>query len=484
MSLSTLLSEPLWAFAALACGGLFALWLGTRRVVTRLEARLAQSDLEESSRIDLEEAHERSTATRAVIGLLAWLLPACVVTWSLVSGTPLQRHLMDWAQLLVRWTHVIAGIMWIGASFYFIFLENHLERSRGVREELAGHLWAVHGGGFYHVEKYKGAPARLPEKLHWFKYEAYFTWISGISLLVLVYYTDARMFLIDPNVAAVEAPVALAVALGSLVLGWSVYDLLCRSPLVERPRVFAFVGFALLCAMVFALTHLLSGRAAYLHVGAVIGTIMAGNVFFVIIPAQRALVRAARTGRQLDLQPGNRAGLRSLHNNYLTLPVVFTMISPHFPGTFAHPQRALILIVLILASAGIKHYWNLIERGARRPWLLVASLLALISVSLAVAPTFEKPIASSANVPYASAAAIIRDRCASCHSSHPTDDVFTTAPNGVMYDTPGQIQGYAEQIMARAITTESMPLANKTSMTAEERRILQQWILQGARTDR
>ncbi len=484
MSPAAGLSHALFV-AALVLGALaLVVWLAARRRAAELAARLASSELTEDARIDLEEALERAAATRAVSRWVAVLLPAGLLVHAAIAGTPMQNHVAEWGQLLVRWTHVIAGIMWIGASFYFIFLENHLERTRGVRDELAGYLWAVHGGGFYHVEKYKGAPARLPDKLHWFKYEAYFTWLSGVSLLVMVYYADARSFLIDPAVADLPLPAALAIGVGALVAGWFVYDALCRSPLIERPRAFAAAGFLLLAALVFALTHLLSGRAAYLHVGAVIGTLMAGNVFFVIIPSQRALVRAARTGCPVDPALGRRAGLRSLHNNYLTLPVVFTMISPHFPSTFAHPQRAAVLLALILASAGLKHYWNLFERGIRRPWLLAASLMTLVAVSVAVSPAFEDAIDASTPVAYGEVHAVIQSRCASCHSATPTDDVFVVAPNGLVLDRPEQIQASAQSILLRAVRTESMPLANKTGMTAEERLLLRRWILQGARTDR
>lgn len=484
MSATPVLAHPLAPFALILALVWIALRVGVGRSTRRLAAELARTDLPESRRIDLEEAHERSTAARAVVGLLAWAWPLGFLVAVQVAGTPMQSHLMEWLQLAIRWIHVVAGIMWIGASFYFIFLENHLNRTRGIREELAGDLWAIHGGGFYHVEKYKVAPARLPEKLHWFKYEAYFTWLSGVALLTLVYYLDARAFLIDPGVAALTTPVALAVGIGALVAGWVAYDLLCRSPLIRQPRAFTAVGLVLLTGLVLALTALLSGRAAYLHVGAVIGTVMAGNVFFVIIPSQRALVRAARTGQPLDATLGQRAGLRSLHNNYLTLPVVFIMISHHFPSTFGHPQRALVLLVLIAASMAIKHYWNLLDRGLRRPAWLVAGILALVAVSLAVSPAMRAAIDVSKPTSFADANAVIQARCVPCHSAAPSDDVFTVAPNGVMYDTPEQIHAYADKILVRAVNSESMPLANKTGMTSEERRVLARWIAQGARTDR
>jgi len=484
MFMTQLIAHQAAPLALIIAVALVLLRAGLGRTCVRLAAELSRTDLELPRRIDLEEASERAGAWHAVIGLLMWVWPIGFFAHVVVAGTPMQSHVMEWLQLLVRWAHVVAGIMWIGASFYFIFLENHLNRTRGIREELAGDLWAIHGGGFYHVEKYRVAPARLPETLHWFKYEAYFTWLTGVALLAMVYYLDARAFLIDPSVTALSVPAALAVGMGALAAGWVGYDLLCRSPIIRQPRVFTVVGLLLLAALVFGLTALLSGRAAYLHVGAVIGTIMAGNVFFVIIPSQRALVRAARTGQPLDARLGQRASLRSLHNNYLTLPVVFIMISHHYPSTFGHPQRALVLLVLIVSSMAIKHYWNLLDRGIRRPMILVAALLALVGISLAVSPAMRAAIDLSQPASFQEANAVIQSRCVPCHSASPTDDVFTVAPNGVMYDTPDQIHAYADKILVRAVHSESMPLANKTGMTAEERRVLARWIAQGARTDR
>ncbi|NNE28761.1 MAG: urate hydroxylase PuuD, partial [Saprospiraceae bacterium] len=263
----------------------------------------------------------------------------------------MQGYVMEWLNLLIRWAHVVAGIMWIGASFYFVFLENNLNRTKNIRNELAGNLWAVHGGGFYFLEKYKIAPKKIPKDLHWFKYEAYFTFITGFLLLVVVYYLDARAFLIDPSVADISIPMAITIGLASLAIGWIVYDRMCKSPLVEKPILFAIVGFILLTLMAYALTQLFNPRAAFIHIGAMIGGIMVGNVFFNIIPAQKAMVKAATIGEPLDPSLGKKAGQRSYHNNYFTLPVIFIMISNHFPSTFGHEFNWAILAAISLISA-------------------------------------------------------------------------------------------------------------------------------------
>jgi uncharacterized membrane protein len=286
--------------------------------------------------------------------------------------------------------------------------------------------------------------------------------------------------MIDPSIADLSVPAAIAVGLGSLAIGWVAYDLLCRSSLVRRPGWFATVGALLLLLMTYALTHLLSGRAAFIHVGAVLGTIMAGNVFFTIIPSQKALVRAAKTGMPLDPTLGQKAGQRSLHNNYITLPVVFIMISNHFPSTFGHSGNWMILMVIAIASAGVKHYWNLLDRGSAKSYVLVLSSIALLTLIMVISPAVEDAIDTSIPVSFQEANVVIQARCVQCHSANPTDDVNRVAPNGVMYDTPQQIQAMADKIMARAVRSRTMPQGNKTGMTDAERLVLKRWILQGA----
>lgn len=363
-----------------------------------------------------------------------------VVAWLVIAAAGWGSHAREWLNLLIRWTHVIIGIAWIGTSFYFIFLENSLEREN-VREELAGSLWAIHGGGFYHVEKYKVAPRTLPEKLHWFMWEAYLTWLTGVFMLIVVYYANARVVMIDPAVRALSPTLAIVLGVGSMVVAWFVYDLLCRTPLVERRGRFALLGFGLVVLASIVLSELLSGRAAYMHVGAMLGTLMAGNVFFVIIPSQRALVRAAERGEAPDPRPGRHAGLRSLHNNYLTLPVVFVMISSHFPFTYGHPANWAILAGLFLASVGVRHYLNLRERGRDAIWLLPLATVMVLVLAYVTAPPSAAARSQGDGEPvaFSQVETIVTARCAGCHAAEPTDELFSSPPAGVMLDSPERI---------------------------------------------
>lgn len=475
-------SPMLWpavVFSALLLG-LFG-WF--RRLALSLDGELQRDDLSPGVRFDLEQGRYTAIATRQACKFFFLAVVFGFLAYVAVVGTPMYGYVMEWLNLAIRWTHVIAGIMWIGASFYFIFLENNLNRTHGLRDELAGNLWAIHGGGFYYVEKYKVAPKVIPTHLHWFKYEAYFTWLSGFALLFIVYYVDARSFMIDPTVVDLSPAASVGIGIGSMILGYLIYDRMCSSKLILNQGRFALVGMVVLGVMTYALTHLLSGRAAFIHVGAVIGTIMVGNVFFTIIPSQKALVRAAKTGQPLDETLGKKAGQRSLHNNYLTLPVVFIMISNHFPSTFGHSWNWMVLMVMVVASAGIKHYWNLLDRGENKPMWLVGSLVSLVVMSFVISPAFEDTMDSSIPTSFAEANAVIQARCLQCHSANPTDDQWPAAPNGVMYDTPEQIAAMADKIMTRAVRTKTMPQGNKTGMTDEERTVLKRWILQGAKTE-
>ncbi|MEO8068826.1 MAG: urate hydroxylase PuuD [Flavobacteriales bacterium] len=469
--------------AVILCACLLLLFFWFRIQSRMLKVQLGNEALPTGARFDLEQALGTASAARKTTKFFFWAALLGYLAYIAVEGTTMYGYAMEWVNLAVRWTHVIAGIMWIGASFYFIFLENKLNRTHGLRDELAGSLWAIHGGGFYYVEKYKVAPTVIPKDLHWFKYEAYFTWLSGFALLFIVYYADAKAFMIDPTVADISTLPAIAIGIGSMVLGYWIYDRMCSSRLILRQGLFALVGVVILGVMTYALTHLLSGRAAFIHVGAVIGTIMVGNVFFTIIPSQKALVRAAKTGQPLDATLGKKAGQRSLHNNYLTLPVVFIMLSNHFPSTFGHSGNWIILMVIVVASMGIKHYWNLLDRGIKQTWVLVISVLALVILSMAISPAFEDTLDAAIPASFEEANAVIQARCVQCHSANPTDDVNHAAPNGVMYDTPEQIQAMADKIMTRAVRTKTMPQGNKTGMTDEERTILKRWILQGAKID-
>ncbi len=386
----------------------------------------------------------------------------------------LDPHVAEWLDLAIRWLHVIAGIAWIGTSFYFVWLNNRVRPPAEAIDGVAGELWAVHGGGFYRVSKYDVAPERLPDTLHWFKWEAYTTWISGAALLVIVYYLDARAFLIDPARAELAPGWAVVIAVGTLLAGWLVYDGLCRTPLLGRPGWFAAVGLVAITLVAFALTRLFSPRGAYIHVGALIGTLMAGNVFRVIIPAQRLMVEALAAGEEPDPRQGRHAALRSLHNNYLTLPVVFVMISNHFPTTYGHPANWAILAGLFLVGGLTRHWFNLRGQGRRNGWILPAAAAGMLALALVSFP--RRPEADPAPVAFEEGLAIIHDRCAPCHAAAPTQPGFSVPPKGIVLEEEDQIRALAHQIYQQAVVTETMPLGNLTGMTDAERETLGAWL--------
>ena len=430
-----------------------------------------------------EQSHEGSLSISH--GYIYTLIVVCIasmlfLTWSVIRGSLWEAHLMEWLNIIVRLMHITFGIAWIGASFYFVWLENALNRTKNVRDELAGNLWAVHGGGFYYLEKYKIAPKEIPKDLHWFKYEAYFTWLSGFCLLFVVYYFNAQSFLIDKNVLDISSVQAVSIGVGSFVVAYILYHFLCKTPLVRKGAWFALIGFVIATAFAYFYTRVFSPRGAYIHFGAMLGTIMAANVFFTIIPAQKAMVKAAKENKPLDPMLGKNAGVRSLHNNYFTLPVLFVMISNHFPSTFGYQYPWLILMVISLGTAGVKHWLNLRERGQLSIWVFPVSVLILFAAAYISSP---KPMDTSCknDVSISEVNAIVERRCKSCHSSQPTDDVFKTAPNGVMYNTPADIVKLKDKILQRVVITKTMPQNNKTKMTEEERQIIGCWIQQGAK---
>ena len=388
--------------------------------------------------------------------------------------------LFDWASLLVRWAHVMFGILWIGTSFYFVWLDASL-RKRKKDEAIAGESWMVHGGGFYQAEKYLVAPEALPDELHWFKYEAYFTWITGVLLMAIVYYWSAEAFLISPNVLEMSAAQAIGLSIVSLFAGWIAYDLLCRSPIGQNTGALAIGVFVLIAIACYGYVNVFSGRAAFLHIGAFIGTIMTANVFFIIIPNQKKTVAALIAGDVPDARYGQQAKQRSLHNNYLTLPVVFMMISNHYPITYGHPLSWLIALGVVVAGGLIRHFYNQHDAG-KLDWqgkmaLPVAGLavIALIAVSGSRLSTdYEE------EVEFAQVRQVVNEHCISCHSATPTDEGFEEAPLGVMFDVPGDIRKYAAQINAQTVLTDTMPLGNMTEMTQAERDILGAWVAQGA----
>jgi uncharacterized membrane protein len=385
---------------------------------------------------------------------------------------------LEWLELAVRWIHVIAGIAWIGTSFYFIRLNAVLAPAADPLEGVAGEAWEVHGGGFYRVSKYRVAPGRMPSELHWFKWEAYATWLSGASLLVLVYYLGADAFLLDRSVADIGPGTGIAIGVGAIVGGWLLYELLCRTPLIERPGLFAIVGLAVATGAAWGLSQWLSGRAAYIHVGAAVGTIMAANVFLVIIPAHRKLVAAIEAGTEPEAWRGIAAARRSLHNNYLTLPVVFLMISNHYPMTYAHPLGWLILGALAFIGGWIRHYYNLRHAGRNRPWMLAVGAAGLAAVALfatAGTPGPGTADASAEPVDFREVRDVIAVRCAVCHSAHPVHELFQAPPGGITFDTAEEILTRADQIHAVTVETRIMPLGTLTEMTEEERALIGRW---------
>jgi uncharacterized membrane protein len=411
---------------------------------------------------------------------------------------------VEWLNLLVRWLHLITGIAWIGASFYFVWLDNSIRPpkpgSELARKGVSGELWAVHGGGFYNPQKYLVAPGELPEDLHWFKWEAYATWLTGFAMLFIVYYFNASAMMIDKNVAELTSLQAVGVGIGTLLGGWLVYDTLCKTKLSENPALLGTVLYVLIVAMAYVLTHTLSGRAAYIHVGAMIGTMMVGNVLFVIIPGQRKLVQAMEKGQSPDPIYGKRAKVRSVHNNYFTLPVLLIMISNHYAMTYTHAYSWLVLAAIMAAGVLIRHFFNLRHAGKVSIGFPAAGAALLVAVAVAIAPAPRKPAAApaaaaaadahgheeAAAAPAAGAAdlaavqQVVTQRCVACHSANPTQAGFASAPGGVVLDTPEQTKQQAAKVFQRAVQNKDMPLANMTQMTDAERALIGTWFESGA----
>ena len=422
---------------------------------------------------------------------------------------------LDWISLFVRWFHVIAGVAWIGASFYFIWLDNNLRTPPKWKQDkgIKGDLWAIHGGGFYEVAKYAYGPEKMPETLHWFKWEAYTTWLSGFALLIIVYYFGASAYLIDPSVNALSPAMAISLGLGLIFGGLALYELACRSPLAKYPLAFGIGLVALICVVSYLSTQWFSGRGAYIHVGALIGTIMAGNVFFNIMPNQRKMVAAVADKNDIDPSWGASAKLRSVHNNYFTLPLLFIMISNHYPMTYQHPQNWLVLIAIMATAAWIRHFFNLRHVGTTKPSILVSGAAAMLAIALWVSwpqssleTTFSHDTAHSPNnaeldamhtssnrdgmsnengdshtsmvVSDERVASLVATHCVSCHSRTPTDDIFKVAPLGVVLDTWEDIERFAPQLVRRTTVTKDMPFLNKTQMTDAERQDIAKWFAQ------
>src|SRR5438128_92205 len=385
----------------------------------------------------------------------------------------------DWADLLLRWTQFIAGIAWIDSSSYFIWLDRALTKPEHEKPGVEADLWMVHSGGFYQVEKRRPGPGEVPAVLHWFKWEAMLTWITGISLLILLYYLSGA-YLLDPSVSGIGRGAAIALGVGLLVFGWLIYDALWRS-LARRPAVAAAISLALLTAVTGLLCRLLSGRAAFMHVGSLLGTIMVANVWMRILPAQHQMLAATRAGRPADFTLGERAKQRSVHNSYMTFPLLLIMLSNHFPATYASPLNWLVLLLLGVAGAFVRH--AMIGPGPAARWALPPAALTLFGAMF-----FSTPKGAAARIrtatdsvpSFAAVRSVIAQRCQPCHSQCQSDRTFGPAPGGVTFDTPESVARMAERIRVRAIETKTMPLANKTGITDAERDVLARWIAAGA----
>ena len=391
-------------------------------------------------------------------------------------------YIFDWLNLVLRWAHVITGVAWIGASFYFIWLDNSLEEPSKENKDkgIGGQLSAIHGGGFYEVGKYSLAPKLLPANLHWFKWEAYSTFITGFLLFVLMFYIGAESYLIDSSKMELSILQAIGISLLVFVGGWIVYDQLCKTALAKNGWLLAAILLILIALLTWGLGEIFSSRAAFMQIGALIGTCMTANVFFVIIPGQKALVDAVKQGKQPEAHYAISSKLRSVHNNYLTLPVIFLMISNHYPMTYGHTHAWLVLMAILLIGAWTRHFFNLKHKGIVKPSILVSAAIAIVLLAWLISPrpsiienkpesTEEKSISIEQVVN------IMQERCATCHSASPTDDLFRAAPAGVLLENEEQTKQWAPRIYARSVLSNDMPFMNKTQMTDEERQILAQW---------
>ena len=382
-------------------------------------------------------------------------------------------YLRDVLDVCLRMLHVIAGAAWVGASFYFVRLDLALRPPKKVRDAeagVAGEFWGVHGGGLYHSQKYRLAPPEMPAPLHWFKWEAYTTWLSGFGLMVILYYVDADLRLMDPAVADLETWQAVSLSVGGIVLAWLVYDVLCRTLGERHEEALAVVGVALVALAAWGAGELFSARAAYLQVGVMLGTIMAANVLVVIIPAHRKLVAAMEEQREPDPASLLRAKSRSVHNNYLTLPVLFTMLVGHFAFTFGAEDAWAVFVLIAILTALIRVFFNQWHAGRRPWWIPAVTVVGVVALAIWLEPDSPAP-AQVEPVPFAQVQSVIAARCAPCHSG-------AAAPLGIMFETQAQIEAWAGAIEQQAVLTHGMPPGNTTGMTEEERELLGAWIAQ------
>lgn len=391
--------------------------------------------------------------------------------------------LSEWANFLVRWIHLIAGISWIGNSFYFMWMDSSFEPLREKREGVDGELYMVHGGHFYHVEKQKIRPSFLPQTLHWFKWEATFTWISGFVLMILLYYATGGIYLIGPE-SPIQSPTwAVLASLAFLFGTWFLYDRLWQTEFAEKSQGQAtFVSLAGAVALCFVLCKIFTGRGAYLHLGAILATIMVLNVWFRILPRQQKMLDAAKAGQMPDYTSSTRAKARSTHNSYMTLPVLFAMISNHFPLAHGHPNAWIVLVLLCVLGGVTRHMmlqWNYGRSGASFLWPIGATALLMVFLSSS-SSVFKS---SAPRPPFVRVQAVMKERCLSCHSAKPTDPTFPAPPNGVSFENPEVVKLFAARIRDRVFVTKTMPLVNRTGMTDDERALLAHWVDSGAAID-
>ena len=391
--------------------------------------------------------------------------------------------IVEWVNLGLRWAHVITGIAWIGSSFYFMWLDAHLVRTDPPHPTVEGHIWLVHSGGFYVTEKRRLAAGQVPPDLHWFKWEAFYTLITGLLLLCVVYYAAAGTFMVDPGKADLAPWQAIAIGIGTLVVGWLVYDGLWMSPLARYAGWLTAFCCLLLTGVAWALGQVFSGRAAYMHTGALMGVIMAVNVWVRILPAQSAMIAATQAGTPVDWSLGEKAKHRSVHNNYMTLPVVFVMLSSHYPSTYGHPQGWLILIGLFAVGATVRHWFNLRARGNDNPLLIPVAIVGGALLATYAGLGGRDVGSGGPAVAFAEVRRVIDTRCVACHSATPTNPAFETAPKNVKFDSPAEIKAQALPIKAQAVVSRVMPLGNLTEMTDEERDLIGRWVNQGAKVE-
>lgn len=387
----------------------------------------------------------------------------------------METYLYEWLNYGVRFLHLITGIAWIGASFYFVWLDNSLREPPSWKKDkgIKGDLWAIHGGGFYEVAKYSLRPEEMPKTLHWFKWEAYTTGLTGFLLLTLMYYIGASSYTIDPAKMALTQWQAIGIGVGAIALFIITYEVLCRTPLVEKGLYFGLTLLAILTVFAYTLDQIISSRAMYIHIGAMLGLAMVFNVFTTIMPSQRKMVAAVSQNEQPNPLWGHRAKLRSVHNNYATLPVLLIMISNHYPITYGNPYGWFILIALIAITAYARHFFNLKHHGIIKPSILIIALLAFATLVWVVAP--KSSTTAKTSVSTQQVMQVTNARCLQCHSAKPTDEVFKVAPAGVMYDTEAEVLAKAERIYARAVVSKDMPFMNKTQITEQERQVIAQW---------